>query len=195
MEYVDPNGVLRTVSDPELIKVAAGSLGMLGVITSYTVRLSKMTYAAMRPYKAPLELTIPPPRDYIAAARAGDPKYEFIRSLISKHSQETLDRAYLKFIQDAEQNYYAEWFWFPLQPDVWANVWNNDGIKAEASEIPNNRMIFVQWLEEWIYQCINNWPLYQMLPGELQGKVFGFLALGQLPDIKSSDPSRILSSW
>ena len=47
VEYVDPNGELRTVSDPELLKAASGALGLLGVVTAYTIRLNKMTYTSM----------------------------------------------------------------------------------------------------------------------------------------------------
>ncbi len=71
VEFVDPNGEVRTVSDPELLKAASGALGLLGVVTAYTLRLNKMTYAAMRPVRVPIELAVPPPQEYITAAKKG----------------------------------------------------------------------------------------------------------------------------
>ena len=190
VEYVDANGVLQTVSDPDFLRAAAGSFGLLGIITSYTIRLDKMTYAAMRPQRSPVELAIPPPLEYIIAAKSGDEKYKYINDLISQHSQETLDKAQAEFIRQAESDYYAEWFWFPLQRDVWVNTWNNDGSEAESRDIPSDFEAFLEWLEEWIAEELNNWPVYQLLPGEVQAKVFGFFTLLQLPNVTDNDRSR-----
>jgi hypothetical protein len=195
VEYVDANGDLQKISDPELLKAAAGAFGLLGIVTSYTICLDRMTYAAMRPFRTPLELAIPPPWDYIMAAKSGDPKYKFINNLISKHSQETLDAALKDFIFRAENDYYAEWFWFPLQRDVWVNTWNNDGLQELSKEIPNNFETFLEWLEEWIAEEVNNWAVYQLLPGEVQAKIFGFLTLLQLPNITGDDPCCTILNW
>jgi FAD/FMN-containing dehydrogenase len=190
VEYVDANGLLQTVSDPNFLRAAAGSFGLLGIITAYTIRLHKMTYAAMRPYRSPVELAIPPPWEYIVAAKAGDEKYKYINDLISRHSQETLDMAQAEFIQRAETHYYAEWFWFPLQKDVWVNTWENNGSEAESRNIPSDFEAFLEWLEEWIAEQLNNWAVYQLLPGEVQAKILGFFTLLQLPNITDNDPSR-----
>lgn len=191
VEFVDPNGVVQTVSDPELVRAAAGAFGVLGVVTAYTVRLERMTYAAMRPCRSPVELAIPPPEEYIIAARAGDPKYSRIKELIEKHSTETLNNALKEFIQRAENDYYAEWFWFPLQRDVWVNTWNNDGIQAQSRNIPNDFEAFLEWLEEWIAEEITEWTIWKLLPGDVQAKIWGFLTLLQMPNITKNDPSRI----
>ena len=190
VEYVDPNGVLQTVSDEDFLRAAAGSFGLLGIITAYTIRLDKMTYAAMRPYRSPVELAIPPPLEYIVAAKSGDEKYKYIKNLISQHSQETLDKARAEFIRQAETDYYAEWFWFPLQRDVWVNTWDNNGSEAEAREIPSDFEAFLEWLEEWIGEELNNWAVYQLLPGEVQAKILGFFTLLQLPNITDNERSR-----
>jgi hypothetical protein len=58
-------GNLRTVSDPAKLHAAAGSFGLLGVVTAYSI--DKTTYANMRPYRCLIELAIhrqsisPPP--------------------------------------------------------------------------------------------------------------------------------------
>jgi hypothetical protein len=188
VEYVDPNGELRTVSDAELIKAASGALGLLGVVTAYTVRLNKMTYTSMRPSRIPVELAIPPPQEYINAARKGDPKFVWIKDLVSQHSQATWDKALEKFIHDASKNYYSEWFWFPLQRDAWVNTWDNNGVKEQAIIAPSNFEAFLEWLEEWLAHLLTDWPLWQEVPGELQAMLLGFLTLMLFPNVKETDP-------
>jgi len=186
---VDPNGNLHTVSDPELLKAAAGAFGLLGVVTAYTIRLDKMSFAAMRPFRCPVELAIPPPQEYIDAAKRGDKKYKWIKNLMAKHSQADIDKALADFIDKAENDYYAEWFWFPLQTDVWVNTWKNDGAEKDATDIPDPFQVFLEWLEEWLAQTINEWPVWQAMPGELQAKLLGFLTLTQLANVQPGDPT------
>jgi hypothetical protein len=190
VEYVDCNGKLHTISDPDLLKSAAGAFGLLGVVTAYTLRLDKMTYTSMKPFRCPIELAIPPPQEYIDAARKGDKKYKWIKDLTDQHSQETIDNALKDFIRRAENDYYAEWFWFTLQRDAWVNTWDNTGLQSQASEIPDDLQVFLQWLEEWLAETINNWVIWQALPGELQAKLLGFLTLMQLPNVTGTDPPR-----
>ena len=42
-EYVDSNGMLQFVDDPELLPAAAGSLGLLGIVTAITYKVSHIT--------------------------------------------------------------------------------------------------------------------------------------------------------
>jgi hypothetical protein len=191
VEFVDPNGNLHTVSDPEMLKAAAGAFGLLGVVTAYTIRLDKMTYPSMRPFRCPIELAIPPPQEYIEAAKRGEKKFKWIKDLMALHTQQEIDKATADFIDRAENHYYAEWFWFPHQRDVWVNTWKNDGDEADAEDIPNDFQIFLQWLEEWIAQTINEWAVWQAMPGELQAKLLGFMTLLQLPNVEADDPTRI----
>lgn len=188
VEYVDPNGELRTVSDPELLKAASGALGLLGVVTAYTIRLNKMTYTSMSPVRVPMELAIPPPQEYIDAANKGDPKYKSIKDLVAQHSQETLDNALKKFVYSAENHYYSEWFWFPLQRDVWVNTWDNTGDPEQATITPSDFEAFLEWLEEWLAHLLIDWPVWQLVPGELQAKLLGFLTLMLFPNVQKTDP-------
>ena len=192
VEYVDPNGNVHTVSDPELLKAAAGSLGLLGVVTAYTIRLDKMTYARMIPLAVPVELAIPPPQEYIDAANKGDQRYKWIKDLVAKHDQATMDKALKDFIQRAENDYYAEWFWFPLQASVWVNAWNNDGLESDAKNIPSDFDAFLEWFEEWIAQCVIDWWAFQLLPGQAQAQIMGFIALHQMPNLSDTDTPSIL---
>ena len=191
VEFVDPNGELHTVSDPELLKAASGALGMMGVVTAYTMRLDKMTYAAMRPARVPVELAVPPPQEYIDAARKGDPKYKWIKDLVAQHSQKTIDDATNEFIRHCENDYFCEWIWFPLARDVWVNTWTNDGVESQSKSIPTNFQVFLQWVEGWLAELVLNWSVAQALPGELQAKLFAFVTLVQIPDVKPGDPTRI----
>ena len=71
IEFVNPKGQLQTVgykitdSDEkqtqgrEWIKSAGGAFGILGVVTSLTIKLDAMTYARMKPTKPRLALTVP----------------------------------------------------------------------------------------------------------------------------------------
>lgn len=194
VEFVDPNGAVHTISDPELLKAAAGSLGLLGVVTAYTIRFDRMTYAAMRPGQVPIELAVPPPQEYIDAAKKGDPKYKYIKDLISQHSEEAIVKATAEFIRQCETYYYTEWIWFPLARNVWVNTWDNNGVEAEAKDLPTNFQVFIQWLEGWLAQIINNWSVNQALPGELQAKLLAFFTLSQLPNVKPDDPTGTLLS-
>ena len=45
LEYVDSKGQLVTIEDPELLKTAASSLGLLGIVTAITYELDQMSYA------------------------------------------------------------------------------------------------------------------------------------------------------
>jgi FAD/FMN-containing dehydrogenase len=190
VEFVDPNGELRTVSDPELLKAASGTMGVLGVVTAYTIRLDKMTYAAMRPARVPVELAVPPPQEYIDAARKGDPKYKWIKDLVAQHSQKTIDDAATEFIRQCEKDYYTEWIWFPLARDVWVNTWNNDGAEAESKPVPTDFQITLEWIEGWLAEVILNWSVTQALPGELQAKLFAFIGSIQGANVKKDDPTR-----
>lgn len=191
VEFVDPNGQLHTVSDPELLKAASGALGMMGVVTAYTIRLDKMTYAAMRPALVPVELAVPPPQEYIDAARKGDPKYKRIKDLVAQHSQKTIDDATSEFIRQCEKDYFTEWIWFPLARDVWVNTWNNDGVESQSKSLPTDFQIFLQWVEGWLAELVLNWSVAQALPGELQAKLFAFATIVQIPNVKPGDPTRI----
>ena len=63
IEYVDANGDLQVVDDPELLKAASGAFGLLGIVVSLTLRLDEMTYASYQPrvVKQPAEDYIPRP--------------------------------------------------------------------------------------------------------------------------------------
>jgi len=113
MEIVNPKGDIVTISDRDELRVAAGSLGLLGPIVSLTLRLVKTTYAILSPKVLPAETGIPRPGSSDASA---------------------IDN----FNSDAAK-YYCEWFWFPgnAAKTLWINCWDDNGIKKNAKDYPS----------------------------------------------------------
>lgn len=116
IEYVDANGVHQSVRDPEQLKAAAGSFGLLGIVTHITFELDKMTYATMQPKKMSVNLAIPPPLEYVRAGKIPRPLRENI-------SERKLRDATAEFVHRATKDYYSEWFWFPYQKEALVNCW------------------------------------------------------------------------
>lgn len=116
IEYVDANGKLQTVSNSKWLKAAAGSFGLLGIITHITFAFDKMSYADMTPKKTPVNLAIPPPLDYYNSKIVPKP-------LRKKYSRAQLEAARVDFVDRATRDYYSEWFWFPFQQEVFVNCW------------------------------------------------------------------------
>ena len=111
VEYVDVHGKLQTVEDAELLRAAGGSFGVMGVVTHLTMELSPMTYAQMSPVKLPVLRAIPPPPDM---------KSEDIPAAlrIKDYTPEMRAADQAAFEERANNDYYAEWFWFPFSDRV-----------------------------------------------------------------------------
>ena len=45
LEYVDSQGEKVIIMDPEMLRTAAGSMGLLGIVTAITYELDEMSYA------------------------------------------------------------------------------------------------------------------------------------------------------
>jgi hypothetical protein len=58
--YVDAQERDQRVSDPEELGAASGCSGLLGIVTSITLRLETMTVAQMMPLQRPVVLGLPP---------------------------------------------------------------------------------------------------------------------------------------
>src|SRR5262245_27240004 len=68
IEFVNARGELQTVDHPQLLKIAAGCFGMLGIVTAVTLKLDPMTYARMMPTAPRVALAVPPPANYATPA-------------------------------------------------------------------------------------------------------------------------------
>ncbi|KAF5356511.1 hypothetical protein D9757_008749 [Collybiopsis confluens] len=185
VEYVDPLGNIQTVSDPTELKAAAGCFGLLGVVLSVTLRVDKMQKAVMQPHKLPVALAIPPPPGYPVPAWID----------MSQYTQQQLDDAQKAFETAIETQYYVEWFWFPFQSEVWFNVWQRAEvtISEDLDAYPSNLQAALQWLEGFFAETINNWSVYQALPGWLQAFIFGTVGQSQMPDVP--DPQNAIITY
>jgi hypothetical protein len=170
IELVNAKGELQVISDPELLRAAAGCFGLLGIVTALTVKLDPMSYAKLRPEKRRLALTIPPPPG-AAIPRGVD---------MSGISQAELDDAWTRFVGECEDDYYAEWFWFPFQQECWVNCWSNDGERSAAEPYPGEWGTLVEQTEQYLAELATT-TVFRLLPGRWQAKLFGTLAMANLP--------------
>jgi FAD/FMN-containing dehydrogenase len=170
VEFVNARGELQTVSDPELLKAAAGCFGMLGILTAVTLKLDPMTYATLAPKLPRLALAVPPldPSDVPAEIH------------MTGITAADLDAAASGFESQCEDAYYAEWFWFPYQQHAWVNTWHNDGARKDAHRYPGPWQTQVQQTEEYLLQLTAE-TVFRRLPGRAQAEIFGALASANLP--------------
>jgi len=179
IEYVDVNGKLQTVNDPELLKAASGAFGLLGVVTSVTLKLDKMTFANMRPFKQRVGLAIPPPTGYTVPEGVD----------MSGITAEDEAQAFQDFVERVENDYYSEFFWFTLQKNAWVNCWKNDGAAADSKPYPSAVQTVIQEAEEYISQLLTECWLFRLLPLNVQSKLMTTGAMIFLPNIQDGDPS------
>ncbi len=185
IEFVNPKGELQTIgykiTDPldkqtegrALIKTAAGSFGMLGVVTSITFKLDEMSHARMVPRKLPIGVAIPPPDDFKLPE---DLRKKFFDGV----SLEQLALAKKYFIARCK-NYYEEEFWFPFDSEVWTNSWNNDGDPAKSRDYPGDCDRKTQEVEEYLSGLANKSIMRVIEPKE-QTKFLSNAAMFLLPD-------------
>ncbi len=169
VEFVNARGELQEVDDPRLLKAAAGAFGVLGIVTALTIKLDRMTFAALRPERIPVPLAIPPPPGVDVRALG-----------FTRPSDSELQRARVDFVDRCENDYYAEWFWFPFQSDCWVNTWKNDGDRKEAVAFPSNWEARVQAAEEYLAELLNE-SVFRVLPGKWQAQVLSITAMAALP--------------
>lgn len=108
------------MSEPDLLKAAAGCFGLLGVVTHITYECDPIATAVMRPVKVDVIRAIPPPPDM---------KHEDIPEPLRPKtplSEEEKAEIQQEFERRANNDYYAEWFWFPYSHQVWVNTWSTD---------------------------------------------------------------------
>lgn len=157
IEYVDAHGKLQVISDPELLKAAAGCFGLLGIVTHISLELDPMSYAIMNPSKPAVELAVPP--------LSLDDVPKAIRNSVSE--AELLD-ATRQFEKDIADNYYYEVFWFPYQKKAWLNTWNTVTDSTGAKEYPETWGVWVQWLQGWLGGVITSTQFFGKIPGPWQ---------------------------
>jgi hypothetical protein len=159
IEYVDCNGELRSIDskDKEFILAASGCFGLIGVVTHITLELEPISYAVMKPVKKSLIDAIPPPKDYY------DRLPPALANILRSRTEEQMAEAQADFEKRAANDYYAEWFWFPFNDNVWVNTWNTvpvDSPDIDPSSVvpdwPSRPEVFLQFLEAVAMEGIQN---------------------------------------
>ncbi|MDA8454949.1 hypothetical protein M4R22_09255 [Acidovorax sp. GBBC 3334] len=178
IEFVNARGELQTVSDPALLRSAAGAFGLLGVVTALTLKLDPMSYAVLAPRRERLALSVPPPEGF-----AVPPQVD-----MSGITPQDLAAARADFVSRCETDYYAEWFWFTFQPDCWINTWKNGGRREDAVDYPSPLETRAQELQEYLAGLLIDTPLFQALPQDMQAKLLGDSAMAFLPTEGATTP-------
>ncbi|KAF8318789.1 hypothetical protein DL93DRAFT_2054313 [Clavulina sp. PMI_390] len=192
VEYVDAQGNIQVVNDPEELKVASGCFGLLGVVISITLQVEDMQVAELRPSKTHMLLAVPPPVDYM------DRLPEEVKKIMKadKITNDKLAKARDDFKIRCETDYYLEWFWFPYQTNCWVNTWNRHPAtaadKVQIKTYPETGGINganAQALEGTIANHIVNWPIFKMASGYRQAWFFGLTSMAALPNVKPDGQS------
>lgn len=151
VEYVDANGELRVVDEPEHLRVASGCFGLMGVITHLTLEFAPMTYAILEAKHVPTIRAIPPPpgmslEDIPPALRLELTAEE------RKHDQEAFER-------HATRDYYNEWFWFPFSDTIWVNCWDHTTDEEGVEDYPNEGAIFFSFVTQFALNVLQSAPI------------------------------------
>ena len=179
IEFVNPKGIIQRVSDPELLRSASGAFGIMGIVTAVTLRLDPMSFAKMKPTKLPVHQSIPPPDGFDIPAD--------LRPSKPIKPEKTAEHV-AAFEAHCKSDYYAEWFWFPLQKDTWNNCWHttDDGSRAKTiSEVT----AFTQGLLGIIGEAFNE--TLGRLSAKAQTTLIAYSAMASLPDLKDG-PSQVV---
>lgn len=181
VEYIDANGNLQEITDPNHLRAAAGCFGLLGIVTHITFELDKMSYAVLKPRKVDVARAIPPLNiDQIPLALRDDEwgKPEYYKEL----------EACRKDFEDrAANDYYSEWFWFTFQQKVWVNTWNTTAEPEGVKEYPDSENVFLQWLQGWLGGIITETHFFQELPGAWQAQILATMGMAVLPPTLGED--------
>lgn len=176
LEFVNFLGEPQILRDPELLKCAAGSFGIIGVVTHVTLRLDAMTYARLVPTKLPLGVAIPFPLSSKAELPA--PHH------LSEREHHSAQAAFEERCQD----YYCEWFWFPYQKEVWVHTWQNNGRKEDVVDFLDKWTALSHWAQAWVAQMVNESSAFKRLPGKTQAELFAHASLALLPSYVTGAP-------
>ena len=172
VELVNARGEVQVVDDAEQLRAAAGCLGLLGIVTAVTFKLEPMTYAVLQPVRRRLALTIPPPPGFAVPAGVD----------MTGVDQAAMDAAWTEFVRACQNDYYAEWFWFPYQRDCWINTWADDGTREAASRYPDELETLSQEVGEYVGDLVTSSVFRgRLVPGRWQALLLGSAAMASLP--------------
>lgn len=174
IEFVNPKGIIQRVSDPEQLRAASGAFGLLGVVTAVTLLIDEMSYAKMMPTKTPVTQSIPPPDGFevpkdLKPSKAYKP--EKVKELVEA------------FESHCKDDYYAEWFWFPLQQNTWNNCWTATKDGASKAKPMSECSALSQGLQGILGQAFNE--TLGQFSGWFQTQILAKSAMSALPHLDS----------
>lgn len=158
------------ITDPAHLRAAAGSFGLLGIVTHITYEMHAMSYAVMNPLKVDMTLAIPP------MSRSDIPL-----ALQKTFTDAQISTAIADFERRADQDFYSEWFWFAYQSTAWVNSWSTTTDPAGAREYTNPAETFLQWLQNWLGGVITSTKIYRSIPGRWQAQLLATTTMIALP--------------
>ena len=95
-----------------------------------------MSTAVMRPTKLDVIDAIPPPPDMDDS--------QIPSRLWKPRTQQQKQAAQADFERRANNDFYAEWFWFPYSSQVWVNTWSTDNDTKDVVNYPSTAKTFIQ---------------------------------------------------
>ncbi|CAH0024815.1 unnamed protein product [Clonostachys rhizophaga] len=158
IEYVDANGVPRSVEKPEHLRAATGCFGLMGVVTYITMEFAPMSYAELAPKKMPVIQAVPPPPG-LAEEDIPPALLKYWKPLSAAEKQ----KCQANFENRATSDYYAEWFWFPYSDYSWVNTWNATKDPKGVVSFPDKTHIFISFLQTVTMNILQNAPLVKDL--------------------------------
>ncbi|KAF1988851.1 hypothetical protein K402DRAFT_452593 [Aulographum hederae CBS 113979] len=195
IEYVDCHGEKQIVDDPRLIKAAAGSFGLLGVVTHLTFLLDPMSYAVMKPRKTDICLAIPPMNpSIIPPALSHDADWMYQRN-----APDIFRVALEDFSRRATDDYYCQWLWFPYQKRCQVNTFNvlsrdqlpKDETTGSGSgsviDYPSAEITFLQWSAAWIGGVMTASPFFRRLPAYWQAQLLATAGMATSAPVNGED--------
>ena len=175
LEYIDCNGRLHVVNDPEDVNAIAGSMGLFGVITHIVYEVVPMRYAVLKPRKIDVALAIPPlDKDEIPGAL----RKEWFGAA---DADSRIQAAAEEFGRRAADDYFSEWIWFPYQQRVWTQTWNPTTDSTGVTNYPGYLETLRQWLENWAGSFITTSEVLSGLPERWQAQLIGTTGIASLP--------------
>ena len=169
VELVNAKGEVQIVDDPAQLEAVAGCFGLLGLVTAITLRLEPMTFAKLQPKTPRLALTIPPPDG------KAPPGVD-----MTGVTKEAMAQAWEEFVRHCENDYYAEWFWFPYEKECWVNCWDNDGEREKAIDYPSPAEAWWQGVQNYLGELANQ-TIFRLTPARTQAKLMAAMAMLTLP--------------
>lgn len=181
LKYIDCNGALHVVDDPDDINAIAGSMGMFGVITHIVYEVVPMKYAVMKPRKLDVAFAIPPlDKDEIPEAL----RKEWFEAA---DADSRIQAAAEDFERRGANDYFSEWIWFPYQQRVWTQTWNPTTDSTGVTDYPGILLTWRQWLENYLGNLITSSETLSGLPDKWQASMIGYFGLRSLSPYGSDD--------